>query len=158
MRLLLLGTLDVLPYTQHNTTPFPNFIPKTKTMKTTFMPQLAIPSGVFDTSFYTNAFDATEELRHNNDDGSCHVVMYNVDGAIFLIHEVTQWSGTILPDPERGGTVTIGLFVEDVQATVDKAISPGATLASAVKDYDYGYRQGSIIDPFGHRWEIQRKL
>ena len=127
-------------------------------MHIAFMPQLAIPNGITDTSFYNRAFNAVEELRYDNDDGSCHVVIFKLDSAVFMIHELTQWSGTMLPDPEKGGTVTIGLFVDDVQAVMDQAIASGAKLASPVQDFDYGYRQGSIIDPFGHRWEIQKKI
>jgi PhnB protein len=29
---------------------------------------------------------------------------------------------------------------------------------SPVQDYEYGYRQGEIIDPFGHRWVLQKDL
>jgi len=49
-------------------------------------------------------------------------------------------------------------MVEDVQAVFDKAISEGATVISPVTDYDYQYRQGEIIDPFGHHWLIEKVL
>ncbi len=126
-------------------------------MISAFMPQLAIASGVTDTSFYNKAFNATEEERHDNEDGSCHVIIYNIDGAVFMIHEVTQWTGTTLP-VEGKVTVTVGLFVDDVQATVDQAVYAGATLVAPVQDFGYGYRLGSIIDPFGHRWELMKKI
>jgi PhnB protein len=127
-------------------------------IKTAFMPQVAISNGVIDIDFYRRAFNAAETQRVTNDDGPIHVVIFTIDEAIFLLHEVTQWSGTMLPDPVKGTTVTVGLFVDDVHAVVNQAIEAGAKLAAEVTDHEYGWRQGSIIDPFGHRWEIQRRI
>jgi len=41
---------------------------------------------------------------------------------------------------------------------MNKAIEAGGTLASPVQDFEYGFRQGEITDPFGHRWQIQKDL
>jgi PhnB protein len=41
---------------------------------------------------------------------------------------------------------------------MEKGIRAGATEISPVKDYEYGYRQGMFKDPFGHYWQIQKKL
>lgn len=122
------------------------------------MPQLAISSGITDVDFYKRAFNAREFLRVNNDDGSVHVVIFKIDEAMFMLHEVTQWNGTMLPDPQSGGTVTVGLMVDDVHAVVNQALTAGAKLVEPVTDHNYGWRQGCIIDPFGHRWEIQRMI
>jgi len=45
-----------------------------------------------------------------------------------------------------------------VHTVIEKAIGAGATLISPVQDYEYGYRQGGIADPHGHRWQIQKDL
>jgi len=29
---------------------------------------------------------------------------------------------------------------------------------SPAKDYEYGYRQGEIKDPFGHHWLIEKEI
>jgi PhnB protein len=127
-------------------------------VKTAFMPELAISNGTTNVDFYKQAFNAEEFLRVNNDDGSIHVVVFKVDEAMFALHELTQWSRTILPDAEKGGTVTIGLMVDDVHAVVSRAVAAGAKLIEPVTDHEYGWRQGSILDPFGHRWQIQKIL
>jgi PhnB protein len=41
---------------------------------------------------------------------------------------------------------------------MNKAILAGAIEISPAVDYEYGYRQGTIRDPFGHFWQIQKKL
>ena len=38
------------------------------------------------------------------------------------------------------------------------AIDAGAEEVAPAKDFEYGYRQGEIKDPFGHHWVIQMKI
>jgi PhnB protein len=38
------------------------------------------------------------------------------------------------------------------------AIKAGAVEIKPAKDYEYGYRQGEIKDPFGHHWLIEKKI
>ena len=130
----------------------------TQDNKTFFAPELFINNGVTDVSFYEKAFGATEQLRFDNDDGSIHVVEFSIGGAIFHIHETTAKPQFFSPDKNNGTTVTIGLFVMDVDEVMRSAINAGATEISPAQDYDYGYRQGTIKDPFGHYWQIQKKI
>ncbi len=124
--------------------------------KTTFIPVLSVSSGVTDIEFYKNAFGAAELWRLNNHDGSVHVAAFSIDGAMFRLHE----EGAKSLSPEKAGTttVTIALTVNDVQAVIEQALAAGATLLSPVIDYPYGYRQGEVKDPFGHRWTIEKLL
>jgi PhnB protein len=39
-----------------------------------------------------------------------------------------------------------------------RAIVTGAKETSPAQDYDYGYRQGEIKDPFGYIWLIKMKI
>ena len=41
---------------------------------------------------------------------------------------------------------------------MQKAIQAGASEINAPEDHDYGYRQGMFKDPFGHYWQIQKKI
>jgi PhnB protein len=123
--------------------------------KPTFAPQLAIPHGVTDISFYIKALGAVELRRFSNDDGSIHV---SIDGTIFHLHEETERTAVLCPDTIKATSVTIGLFVDDVHAVVESARQAGAKIASEVTDWDYGYRQGDFVDPFGHRWMIEKVI
>jgi PhnB protein len=123
-----------------------------------FAPELFIPNGITDIEFYNKAFAATEIFRFTNDEGSIHVAELSVNGAIFHLHEEMPGGNSFCPQKHNGGTVTIGLFVDDVDSVMQNAITAGAQLISPAQDYDYGYRQGQIKDPFGHLWMIQKKL
>lgn len=125
---------------------------------TAFAPMLAIPNATMEIDFYKNAFNAVENFCLRNDDGSIHVAELSIDGALFHLHEITRHGGNITPDGAKGVTAGIGLFVEDVHAVFNKAISAGAALHMPVTDFEYGYRQGEFTDPFGHRWIIQCRI
>jgi len=122
-----------------------------------FAPQLLFNNGVKDISFYTKAFGATENLCFRNEDGSIHVAELSINGAIFHLHEVTK-PYFFSPEKYNGTTAIISLFVPDVDAIMNTTINAGAIEINAAKDYEYGYRQGEIKDPFGHHWLIQKKI
>lgn len=126
--------------------------------KTFFAPELYIKSGVKDISFYVNAFGAVELRRFMNDDGSYHVSEMSIDGAMFHIHEESPRTGGFDPTKHEGVTANIGLFVDDVDAVMNRAITAGAEVISPAQDYDYGYRQGMVKDPFGHHWMLEKKI
>jgi PhnB protein len=126
-----------------------------KDHKPFFAPELFIDNGVKDISFYEAAFGAVELRRFANDDGSIHVAELSIEGAMFHVHEVTAKPYFFNPAAHNGTTVTIGLFVTDVNAVMRRAIKSGAMEINPAQDYEYGYRQGTIKDPFGHYWQIQ---
>lgn len=126
--------------------------------KPAFAPQLFIPGGVKDISFYLNAFGAKEIKELRNDDGTIHVAELSINGTIFHLHEERPMKGQIEPIKAKGVTALIGLFVEDVDSVINNALNAGAILLNPAQDYEYGYRQGDIRDPFGHQWMIEMKI
>jgi PhnB protein len=126
-----------------------------KTDKVTFSPQLYINSGITDLSFYEEALGAVEVRRFSNIDGSIHVAELEIGGQIFHFHEESLRTGLIAPERCKGTTVQVGLFVEDVDAYMNRSVDRGAIVITPAQDYDYGYRQGEIRDPFGHRWMFE---
>ena len=126
--------------------------------KTFFAPQLFIPSGVSDISFYSKAFNAIEIRLWRNDDGTIHVAELSINEIICHMHEERPAKGQFEPNKIKGVTTLIGLFVDDVDLVINKALQAGAKLLSPAQDFDYGYRQGDIQDPFGHQWMIEMKI
>jgi PhnB protein len=124
-----------------------------------FAPQLYIPSGTTDLSYYTNALGAEELYRYTNDDGSVHVAEFSIAGTIFHVHENNNpQKGQLLPNSAKGVTSLIGLFVDDVEFYLQRALKHGAQLIMPTTDFDYHYRQAEIKDPFGHVWVFQKKI
>jgi PhnB protein len=126
--------------------------------KTTFAPKLYIPLGTRDIDFYKRAFGAVEQQRWSNDDGTIHVAEFTIGDAMFHLHEANHPNICFSPALHNGTTVVIGLFVDDVDAVMASAIAAGAKELNPATDYDYHYRQGDIMDIFGHHWTIQKKI
>jgi len=123
-----------------------------------FVPMLIIGSGTMDISFYEKAFGAVELRRWSNDDGSIHVAELEIGGAMFHLHEENTAKGSFTPAMHNGVTTTIGLMVPDMDAMMARALAAGGREISPATSYDYGYRQGEIADPFGHRWQIEMPI
>jgi PhnB protein len=124
---------------------------------THFAPELHIPNNTRNIDFYTK-FGALEHFCLRNDDGSIHVAELEINGAIFHLHETMRHFGALEPKSANGVTTVIGLFVPDVDKVMQQAIQAGATEINPAQDHDYGYRQGMFKDPFGHYWQIQKKI
>ena len=126
--------------------------------RTAFVPQLTIPHGTMDLEFYKKAFNAIETKHITNDDGSIHVSEMFIDGAMVHFHEASPNGSTFSPDKHKGVTTIVGLMVADMDAVMASAVAAGAKVLSPATSYDYGYRQGLIIDPLGHQWLIEMIL
>ncbi len=131
----------------------------TLTKQALFAPQLTLKVVAPALEYYKKAFDAVEIRRFSNDDGSIHVAELSIGGSLFHLHE--EMSG---PDKERspealgGTTVLLGMFVDDPDRLMAAALGAGGLEISAMQDYFYGFRQGIVADPFGHRWMLQKKI
>ena len=122
-----------------------------------FAPQLYIKSGTSDIGFYEKAFGAAELRRWENDDGTVHVAKLAIGDLTFHLHEDNDKPGLFEPGKHHGTPVTIGLFVHDVDEVIKNSKAAGAREISPAKDYEYGYRQAEIEDPFGHCCLIEKK-
>lgn len=53
---------------------------------------------------------------------------------------------------------SLGLYVSDVDAVVEKAVAAGATVREAPAPFVSGDRFASIRDPFGVRWSVMTRV
>lgn len=123
-----------------------------------FAPQLITHDGNAAIAFYKQAFEAIEHGRWNNDDGTVHVAELSFQGAVFHLREESKRLLNISPLKAGGNTVIVGIFVDDVDTIVEKAVAAGAILVNPPQDYDYHYRQATLTDPFGHEWLIEKRI
>jgi PhnB protein len=126
--------------------------------KTFFAPHLTIGVLRPAVEFYQKAFSATLLRKWENPDGSIHVAEMEIDGAMFHLHEEVSRKKQLSPEALKGTSLLIGLFTPDPDKLFQQAVSAGASAGDAMQDYDYGYRQGTVTDPFGHQWLIQKKI
>jgi PhnB protein len=117
-------------------------------------PHLVIAGASRAIEFYTEAFGAKELCRMPGPDGTImHAEVKIGDSQVFLAEECPQM-GAMSPTSIGGSPVTIHLYVEDADATFDRAIAAGATAKFPPQDMFWGDRYAQVVDPFGHRWSI----
>src|SRR5262249_33517094 len=109
--------------------------------------------------FYKKAFRAEEIKRMPGPDG--RTIMFAElkigDSRVFLNDEFPQM-GCKSPQALGGSPVTVHLYVEDVDAVYNQAVSAGATAAMPVQDQFWGDRYGMLVDPFGHTWSVANHM
>ena len=104
--------------------------------------------------FYVAAFGATELFRMPGPEGKVmHAELRIGNSIIMLADESPQWK--CLSPLSIGGTSTaLHLYVEDCDATFQRALDAGATSIMPLSDMFWGDRYGKVADPFGHEWSI----
>jgi uncharacterized glyoxalase superfamily protein PhnB len=121
-------------------------------------PHLVCAGAAEAIAFYKKAFDAVEMFRLAGPGGKLMHASIQICGcSVMLVDEAPQW-GTLSPKSLNGTPVTIHLFVDDVDAVVDRAVKAGATVKMPVADMFWGDRYGVIQDPFGHNWSVATHL
>ncbi len=104
--------------------------------------------------FYKNAFGAKELMRMPAPgDKIGHAEIQIGDSHVMLADEFPEM-GFLSPQSVGGSPVMMHLYVEDVDATANKAVAAGAKVTKPVADQFYGDRSGQIRDPFGHNWYV----
>ena len=104
--------------------------------------------------FYQKAFNAEEGGRLPGPKGRLMHAMIRIEGsAVMLVDEMPEW-GAFGPKSLKGSSVTIHLYVEDVDAVVARAVAAGAKITMPVADMFWGDRYGKLEDPFGHHWSV----
>jgi PhnB protein len=121
-------------------------------------PYLAVDGAEDAIAYYTRAFGAKERGRMSGPDGKiAHAELEIGDSLLMLADDFPQFATR--PPSELGGTsASIMLYVEDVDAVVQRAVDEGGTLTIEVADQFWGDRFGAITDPFGHVWTIATRV
>jgi PhnB protein len=105
--------------------------------------------------FYTEAFGA-RELYRLCEPGSGkigHAELAIGRGKLMLADEYPDW-GALSPASLGGTPLSLHLYVADVDAALRRATSHGATVLRAARDEFFGDRAATILDPFGHQWQL----
>ena len=120
----------------------------------TVTPYVTIGGAYEAIEFYKKAFGAEEIFRWADPDGRVrHAEIVIGDSPIMLTDEAPDF-GMYGPRSLGGSPVHMFLYVEDVDAVFERAITAGATELMPVENSEDGDRRGGVTDPFGHVWYI----
>ncbi len=120
----------------------------------TATPYLIINGAAEAIEFYQKAFGATELFRFPATEGKIgHAEIKIGDSPIMLADEFAEM-GYKGPKALGGSSVSIMIYLDDVDTVFNRAVEAGATVKEAVTDKFYGDRVGTLVDPFGHVWHV----
>ncbi len=122
------------------------------------VPYLAIAGAAEALDWYRDVLGAVEVMRFVGDDGRVgHAEIVIGDAHLYLADEFPDLD-VIGPIARGGTTVSLHLQVVDVDHTFDRAVTAGATGLRPPADQGHGNRNGTIADPFGHRWMLSQPI
>lgn len=118
-------------------------------------PSLTVDGAADAIEFYKRAFGAVENSRAMAPDGQkvWHADLQIGDSRLMLSDAFPE-QGSRAPDRSGAVGFAIWLYVEDVDAVVQRAVEAGARVTMPVADMFWGDRFGGLIDPFGHNWAV----
>ncbi len=121
-------------------------------------PYLTVVDAVKAVAFYQQAFGAEERYRlvDKKTGQISHAELLIQGSLIMLSEENPAWNKS--PQTLGGTPFKLCLMVDDPDASIEKAVQAGATVIMPAQDQFYGFRCGSIRDPFGHEWMLQREI
>ena len=117
-------------------------------------PYLAIQNAAAALDFYKRAFGAREILRMAMPDGKVAHAEMRVGDSVVMMADESAEQDFLSPAARGGSTVTIHLYVPDVDSMFSKALDAGAKVVRELQDQFYGDRTACVVDPFGHVWYL----
>lgn len=117
-------------------------------------PYLIIKGAAQALEFYNKAFGAREIMRVPGANGTVgHAEIQIGDSKLMLADECPDME-FLSPTSRGGSSVSLLIYVEDVDNRFNQAVAAGAKVIRPLQDQFYGDRSGTIEDPFGHQWSI----
>jgi uncharacterized glyoxalase superfamily protein PhnB len=117
------------------------------------LPYLAVANAREAIAWYIDTFGATlvGEMYEMDDGRIGHAELQIGDGVLYLADESPSL-GLKAPAPQEV-SVSLMLHVSDADAMLERARERGAHVQREPYE-NYGARNATIIDPFGHRWML----
>jgi PhnB protein len=117
-------------------------------------PYLIIQGAAAALSFYEKAFGATELFRMPNPDGKIGHAEIKIGDSVIMLADEHPERGYRGPQSLGGTSVSLMVYVEQVDQVFKQALAAGAKELQPVTNQFYGDRSGTLTDPFGHLWTI----
>lgn len=116
-------------------------------------PYLIVDDAAKAIDFYKQAFGAEEKFRLPMGDRIGHAEIKIGDSFIMLADEFPDM-GHLGPKARGGTTVSLMVYVPDVDSAFKTALDAGAKQEQPVQNQFWGDKLGTLTDPFGHKWSL----
>lgn len=120
-------------------------------------PYLIVSNGSKAIDFYKKIFGAKEMLRMERSGKIAHAELKIGDAKIMLADACPEM-GARTPEEFGGSPVSVHLYIKNVDAVINNAVSAGAKLEREIQNMFFGDRSGTVTDPFGHKWTVSTHI
>jgi PhnB protein len=122
------------------------------------IPRLYCSDPLAELEFCTTTFGAVERVRRPGPDGKVAHALITIGPAMVMIE--SEWPGIAnrAPVPDGSSPVVLYAYVENVDETVERAVSAGARILMPLTDQFWGDRTAWIMDPSGHVWTVATRI
>lgn len=117
-------------------------------------PYLYVDGAAAAIDFYRAVFGAVERMRMAGPGGRIGHAELQIGDSVLMLADEHPEMDVLGPHRIGGSPLSIMVYLEDVDAAVERAVGLGAKVVRAVEDKFYGDRSGQIEDPYGHRWVL----
>jgi PhnB protein len=123
---------------------------------TSLSPHLVATPAEDAIAFYQQVFAAKllDVIKQGNT--VLHAVLELANGR-FTLSDPMQSYGLVAPTGEAA-SITLALYVPNVDQVVERAIAAGARVREALTTFVSGDRYASLLDPFGVRWAVMTRV
>lgn len=122
------------------------------------IPRLVCRDVEAEIEFCRDALGAVETVRRPGPDGRTAHAMLMFGPAMLMLESEWPALPSRAPNADGSSPVVIFLYVEDVDAVVERAVSRGGKIAVPVETHFWGDRIGWVQDPKGHMWTIATRV
>lgn len=119
----------------------------------TIVPYITVDDPDAAIAWYGTALGAEPVMRLTMGEAIAHAEIRIGDGHVMLAGEWPEM-GRLGPKSLGGTTMSLTVYLPDVDAVFARAVEAGATPLSPPMDQFYGARSAMFMDPFGHRWSV----
>ena len=122
------------------------------------VPRLFCRDVGIEIDFCMSTFEALERVRRPGPDGTVAHALLSIGPAMVMIEREWPELTTRAPTLDGSSPVVLYVYVENVDAVIQRAVASHAKLLSPIQDQFWGDRTGWIMDPAGHVWTVATRI
>lgn len=120
----------------------------------TLTPYLVVDGAEAAAELYVKGLGAEIVSVAKTPDGKVMNAQLKIGNSMLMLNDEFPDFGALGPKKVGGTSVTIHMYVEDVDAAWQKAIDAGFTVEMPLAVQFWGDKYGQVKDPYGHSWSM----
>lgn len=129
---------------------------------TSITPFIVIKNPYEAIEFYKIVFNArVKDITEFSDENGNKIIVHaelDLGNGFLQLGAANPAYKLVLPPDEDNACYSLAIYVADVDQVFENAVARGAKIREPITNFVSGDRFGSILDPFGVRWNIMTRI